>query len=228
MKKIAILQSNYIPWKGYFDLIAAVDEFILYDDMQFTKNDWRNRNKVKTSKGLEWITVPVGQNIRRRIRDVVLPDEPWQERHWKTLETNYRRAPHFAQVAALIEPIYRQRRYSRLSALNRELIEAVCAYLHITTRIRNSWDYQLIDGKTERLADLCAQAGGTEYVSGPAARDYIDERAFAGCDIRLTWFDYDNYPEYTQLWGKFEHRVTILDLLFNCGRDAVRYMKSFA
>ena len=78
MKKIAILQSNYIPWKGYFDLVAAVDEFILYDDMQFTKNDWRNRNKIKTPKGTEWITVPVGQDIRRRIRDVEIRDDRWQ------------------------------------------------------------------------------------------------------------------------------------------------------
>lgn len=225
MKKIAILQSNYIPWKGYFDLIAAVDEFILYDDVQFTKNDWRNRNKIKTPKGVEWITVPVGQEIRRRIRDVELRDGHWQEKHWKTLETNYRRARCFEEVAPAFEPIYRQKRYTHLSVLNRDLIETVCACLGITTTIRNSWDYQLTEGKTQRLVDFCIQAGGTEYVSGPAARDYLEERPFSENGIALTWFDYAGYPEYPQLWGKFEHGVSILDLLFNCGRDAARGMR---
>ena len=88
MKKIAILQSNYIPWKGYFDLISKVDEFVIYDDVQFTKNDWRNRNKIKTPKGLEWITIPVGQNIKRKIKDVVI-NSNWQKKHWKTLQMNY-------------------------------------------------------------------------------------------------------------------------------------------
>ncbi|MGH9443847.1 MAG: WbqC family protein [Thermoanaerobaculia bacterium] len=224
-KRVAIVQSNYIPWKGYFDLIAAVDEFILFDDVQFTKNDWRNRNKIKTPRGAEWISVPVGQNIRRRIRDVELPTDAWQEKHWRALERNYRRAAHFAEVATALEPLFRQRRHRFLSALNRELIEAVCAYLGIRTRIRSSWDFELIEGKSERLVHLCAQAGAAEYISGPAARDYLDERPFAERGIRLTWFDYAGYPEYPQLWGEFVHGVTILDLLFNCGNEARRYMK---
>lgn len=224
-KKIAIVQSNYIPWRGYFDMIAAVDEFILYDDVQFTKNDWRNRNQIKTPKGIEWISVPVGQDIGRRIRDVELPDNRWQEKHWRMLGSNYRRALHFEEIATLLEPIYQQREYTHLSALNRELIEAVCAYLGITTKISNSWDYTLINGKTERIADICAQAGGTEYISGPAAKSYIDKRIFVDRHIKLVWFDYSSYPEYPQLWGKFAHGVTILDLLFNCGKDAPRYMK---
>ncbi len=224
-KKVAIVQSNYIPWKGYFDMIAAVDEFILYDDVQFTKNDWRNRNKIKTPKGLEWISIPVGGGISRRIRDVELPNRLWQEKHWKTLESNYRRAPHFAEVAAVFEPLYRKQTYTYLSVLNREFIEVVCRYLGIQTRINNCWDYELIEGRTGRLVALCAQAGGVEYVSGPAARDYIDVQAFADRGIKLTWFDYSGYPEYPQLWGGFVHGVTILDLLFNCGADAPRYMK---
>jgi len=224
-KKVAIVQSNYIPWKGYFDMIAAVDEFILYDDVQYTKNGWRNRNKIKTPMGIEWISVPVGQDIARRIRDVVLPNNTWQKKHWKTLESNYSRASHFVEVATVFEPFYRQRQYSHLSALNRELIEAVCDYLGITTKISNSWDYQLIEGKTERLVDLCSQAGGTEYISGPAAKGYIDENIFNERGIKLTWFDYGGYPEYPQLWGEFTHGVTILDLMFNCGKDAQKYMR---
>jgi len=224
-KKIAILQSNYIPWKGYFDMIAAVDEFILYDDVQFTKNDWRNRNQIKTPQGVQWLTVPVGQNIKRRIRDVELPDNQWQKQHWRTLESNYRRAAHFEEVAAIFEPLYLQRRYTHLSTLNRDLIEAVCACLGITTKISNSWDYQLIEGKTGRLVDLCTQAGASEYISGPSAQDYIEEGAFAERGIKLSWFGYADYPEYPQLWGAFTHNVSILDLLFNCGDNAPRYMR---
>ncbi|WP_392538299.1 WbqC family protein [Legionella sp. 227] len=224
MKKIAILQSNYIPWKGYFDMIASVDEFILYDDMQFTKNDWRNRNKIKTPSGIEWISVPVGQSKSRRIRDVELPECGWQKKHWKTLECNYRRAPKFEEVSSFLEPLYKKH-YSHLSVLNRQLIEAICDYLGITTKISNSWDYTLIDGKTERLVDLCLQAGANEYLSGPAASDYIDAKLFVERDIKLHWFDYKGYQEYPQLWGEFTHEVSILDLLFNCGKDSVNYMR---
>lgn len=226
-KKIAIVQSNYIPWKGYFDMIAAVDEFILYDDMQYTRRDWRNRNQIKTPQGLQWLTVPVKVKgkYHQTIRETEIDGTDWTEAHWKSIAQNYRKAPHFEEIAAIFEPLYRQRQYTHLSALNRELIEAVCAYLSITTKISNSWDYQLIEGKTERLADLCAQAGGTEYISGPSAKDYIEESFFTERGIKLSWFGYTGYPEYPQLWGEFTHGVTILDLLFNCGKDAPNFMK---
>lgn len=226
-KKIAILQSNYIPWKGYFDLIAVADEFILYDDMQYTKNDWRNRNKIKTPKGVEWISIPVGQNINRRIRDVKLPASNWQTKHWKSIMQNYRNAPYFEEISAIFKPLYLQRHYTHLSEINRTFIETVCEYLDITTKISNSWDYRLIDGKTERLADLCRQAGGTEYISGPAAKAYIDENIFADAGITLTWFNYSGYHEYPQLWGDFVHSVSVLDLLFNTGPNAPWYVWSW-
>jgi len=209
-------------------MIAAVDEFILYDDLQYTKNDWRNRNRIKTPKGVEWISIPVGQDIGRRIRDVTLPDTRWREKHWKTLESNYCRARHFNEVAARFEPLYRMHSHTHLSAFNRELIEAVCSYLGIRTKISNSWDYRLVAGKTERLVDFCVQTGGMEYISGPAARNYIEEDVFIKEGIKLSWIDYAGYPEYPQLWGEFTHGVTVLDLLFNCGKDAPRYLKHVA
>ena len=227
MKKVAILQSNYIPWKGYFDMIAAVDEFILYDDMQFTRRDWRNRNKIKTPQGVQWLTVPVqvkGKYLQK-IKDTELAGPEWAATHWRSLLQSYRRAPHFEEVAAWLEPLYHDQVYTHLSQLNRRLIEAVCRHLGILTTITNSWDYLLIEGKTERLADLCKKAGGSEYVTGPSARDYLVESVFAEMDIKLTWFDYTGYPEYPQLWGAFAHEVTILDLLFNVGTDARRFMK---
>ncbi|WP_211444857.1 WbqC family protein [Collimonas humicola] len=227
MKKIAIVQSNYIPWKGYFDMIAAVDEFILYDDMQYTRRDWRNRNQIKTPQGRQWLTVPVKVKgkYHQSIRETEIDDAEWAEGHWKTLTQNYRHAPHFEEIATLLEPLYIRRTHTRLSALNRELIEIICQYLGIATKISNSWDYSLIEGKSERLADLCEQAGGAEYVSGPAAKDYIEEHFFTERNIKLTWFNYEGYPEHPQLWGEFTHGVSIVDLLFNCGKDAPLYMK---
>ncbi|WP_431323473.1 WbqC family protein [Rhizobium sp. YTU87027] len=227
MKKIAILQSNYIPWKGYFDIIAAVDEFILYDDMQYTRRDWRNRNQIKTPQGLAWLTVPVKVRgkYHQTIRQTEIDGREWATAHWKSLVLNYKKAPHFDEVAAFLEPFYFSNDYDLLSPLNRALLESICRYLGIMTRITNSWDYELVDGKSERLADLCVQAGGTEYISGPAARAYIDEKVFSERGLKLAWFDYQGYPEYPQQWGEFVHAVSILDLLFNCGKDSSAFMK---
>jgi hypothetical protein len=227
MKKIAILQSNYIPWKGYFDMIAAVDEFILYDDMQYTRRDWRNRNQIKTPQGLQWLTVPVKVKgkYHQTIKETELDNQEWTEKHWGALLQNYKKAPHYKEITELLEPMYLQSNYTHLSELNRILIENICHYLSITTKITSSTDYQLIEGKTERLVDLCVQAGGTEYISGPAAKDYVDSHLFDERNIKLTWFDYSGYKEYPQLWGEFAHGVTILDLLFNCGKSSDLYMK---
>ena len=230
LKKVAILQSNYIPWKGYFDMIAAVDEFILYDDMQYTRRDWRNRNQIKTTQGVQWLTVPVKVKGKydQKIRDTEINGTEWAMDHWKALAQNYRRAPHFDEITACLKPLYLAQTYTHISELNRHFIEAICAYLGIKTKLSNSWDYPLIDGKTERLVDLCAQAGGTKYISGPSAKDYIEESVFSDRGIKLAWFDYTGYPEYPQLWGEFTHGVTILDLLFNCGKDSPRYMRYVA
>jgi hypothetical protein len=227
MKKIAVVQSNYIPWKGYFDLIAAVDEFILYDSVQYTRRDWRNRNQIKTPKGLQWLTVPVKVKgkYHQTIRETEIDGMDWAKSHWRMLCQNYRRASHFNQMAKELEPLYLRTDYSHLSNLNRTLIEWVCSKLGIETKISNSWEYHLAGDKSERIAGMCVQACGCEYLSGPSARGYIDETAFTDRNVKLTWFDYNGYQEYPQLWGEFNHAVTILDLLFNCGTDAPRYMK---
>lgn len=228
VKKVAIVQSNYIPWKGYFDMIASVDEFILYDDMQYTRRDWRNRNQIRTPQGVQWLTIPVSVKGKylQKIRETEIDGTAWAQEHWKSLEQNYRRASHFPEVSAWLKPLYLESVHPMLSGLNRCFLEAICVYLGIRTRITNSWDYELSEGKSERLADLCLAAGGTHYVSGPAARDYIDESVFGKRGLELEWFDYSGYPEYPQLWGEtFTHGVTVLDLLFNCGSEAPRYMK---
>lgn len=225
-KKVAILQSNYIPWKGYFDIIAAADEFILFDDMQYTKRDWRNRNQIKTPHGVQWLTVPVlvKGKYHQKILETEINGADWAVAHWQALVQNYSRAPHFSEIATWLEPLYLCKSESHISQLNHRFIKAVCEYLGITTTITSSSDYMLTEGKAERLADLCIQSGSSEYISGPSAKNYIDEQVFSDRGVKLTWFDYSNYPEYPQLWGEFTHGVTILDLLFNCGNDAPSYM----
>lgn len=208
-------------------MIAHVDEFVLYDDAQYTKHDWRNRNQIKTPQGRQWLTVPVHVKGRldQKIREAEIQGTDWACRHWKTLLGNYGRAPFFKDIAGWLEPLYRDVTFTHVSTLNRRFIEAICAYLGIETTISNSWDYRLASGRSERLLDLCLQSGATEYVSGPSAKSYLDEGLFREKGIRVTWFDYDGYPEYPQLWGEFSHGVTILDLLFNCGRSSPDYMR---
>jgi hypothetical protein len=227
MKKVAISQSNYIPWKGYFDVIASVDEFILYDDMQYTRRDWRNRNLIKTAQGLLWLTIPVQSKgkYHQTIRETQIDGAAWAAAHWKSLSLNYGRAPHYQTIATWLEPLYRSSQYEYLSDLNRAFLEAVCSFLDIGTPLVPSSDYRLAEGKSERLAEICVQAGATEYVSGPAAKDYLDESVFRDRGIKVTWFDYGGYRGYPQLWGDFIHGVSILDVLFNCGPESRQFMK---
>jgi hypothetical protein len=226
VKRVAIVQSNYIPWKGYFDLIASVDEFIICDAVQYTHRDWRNRNRIKTPQGMRWLTVPVLTKGRalQLIRETQTDGSHWAAVHWRTIASNYARTPHFEQIAASLEPIYKNPPPS-LSGLNEKLIKTVCVMLGISTRITTDRSYRMVGGKSLRAADLCEQAGATTYVSGPAAKAYLDESILCARGIQTIWFDYSGYPEYPQLWGDFVHEVSILDLLFNCGPDAPRYMK---
>ena len=227
-KSVAIVQSCYIPWKGYFDLIASVDEFILYDDRQFTRRDWRNRNRIKTPRGPQWLTVPVETKGRyhQRIDETLISDSDWARQHWKTLEHTYAASRHFDDYRGAIAALYETAVDRRLSVVNRQFIEGIGAMLGIHTPLTWSTDYEADGTKTERLVSLCRAAGATAYLSGPRARSYLDESLFAAAGIELSYFDYDGYPEYEQLHPPFDHAVTILDLLFNTGPDAPRHMKA--
>jgi hypothetical protein len=229
-KKVAIIQSNYIPWKGYFDIINLVDEFILYDDMQYTRRDWRNRNKIKTPQGLQWLTIPVDVKGKyfQKISETRISEAGWGRQHWKSISMNYARAPFFKTYAPALEAFFHSETPELLSQVNHALIKHICGLLGITTKITWSSDYEVIDGKTERLVSLCKQSGATDYYSGPAARDYIVDELFTEAGIRLHWMDYSGYPEYPQQHGAFEHGVTMLDLLFQTGPEATRYMKTFS
>ncbi len=227
MKKIAILQSNYIPWKGYFDMINMVDEFILYDDMQYTRRDWRNRNKIKTPNGLAWLTIPVEVKGKyfQKINETTISDPKWAKEHWATIKQFYSKAKYFKEYKDVFEPVYLNCEESYLSKVNHKLITTINTVLGIDTKISWSSDYEIVDGKTERLLSLVQQANGTEYISGPAAKDYIVDGFFTDAGIKLSWMDYSGYPEYTQLYPPFEHGVTVLDLIFNEGPLAMNYLK---
>jgi hypothetical protein len=222
-KRVAILQSNYIPWKGYFDLIADVDEFVFLDDVQYTRQNWRNRNRIKTSSGAVWLTIPVGTSIDRRICDVTLPPD-WAEAHWHQLLTWYSSAPHFETYRPGLEEIYLGRAWATLSELNQHMIRAIAAWLGIPTRFRDSREFNVTSRNQDRVLDLLAAVEADTYISGPAARAYIDEERFSAAGHKLIWKDYSGYPEYSQFYPPFEHAVTILDLLFHTGPGAPHYI----
>lgn len=228
-KKLAILQSNYIPWKGYFDLINMVDEFILFDEVQYTRKDWRNRNRIKTRNGSMWLTIPVKVKGKyfQRIEDTVISDPKWYRRHWESIVHSYSKAGFFHIYRELFEDLYLTAKEKSLSDINYRFLTAICKLLEIHTKISWSADYNTAQGKTKRLVDLCKQAGASEYISGPAARSYIDEKLFKKEGVCVRYMDYSGYPEYNQLYPPFDHAVTILDLIFNEGPKTKKFMKTF-
>ena len=235
-KRVAIVQSSYIPWKGYFDLIAAVDELVLFDEVQYTRRDWRNRNRIKTPNGPLWLSIPVAVKGRflAPIREITISDPEWNVRHWRTLAATYGRARCFRDAAPLLEELYLGCRETRLSAINLRFLTAVCGQLGIGTPLRWSWEYPA-DGaeepgagrdeaRTRRLVQICSQAGAAVYLSGPAAKAYLQPGLFAERGIRVEYFEYTGYPEYEQLYPPFDHHVSIVDLLFSAGGDSRRYL----
>lgn len=228
-KTVFITQSNYIPWKGYFDAINSVDEFIIFDEMQFTRRDWRNRNKIVTPVGLQWLTVPVEVKGKyyQTINETRVSDPRWGIKHWNAIRANYARAPHFERLSGLLESLYLESDEVLLSRINQNFIAAINKYLGIDTVISRCEEYGVVEGKNERLIDLCIKAGASEYLTGRAAQHYLDVELFAEAKIKVKWIDYSDYPVYHQLGGNFDHKVSILDLLLNTGAQASFYMKSF-
>jgi len=228
MKTLAVSQSNYIPWKGYFDLINFADQFILYDDVQYTKNDWRNRNLIKTDCGTSWLTIPVlKKKLSQKIQDTTTANNTWRIKHWRSLCQYYGKARYFKLYAPAIETLYSDMDSHEISTINYQFISTICRFLNINTKIEFSHKFKLPRGKTERLVDLCQQTDSQIYLSGPAAKVYLDVRLFKEKGIDVRFMDYSDYPEYRQLYPPFVHQVSVLDLIFNEGPNAHKYMKSF-
>lgn len=223
--RLAVLQSNYIPWKGYFDIIHDVDRFVFYDDNQYTERDWRNRNKVKCAGGAQWLTIPVGEDRGRLIHQVNIPNPIWQRKHHQTLLQNYGKCAHFARYRGWLDHIYLERSWDNLSAMNQTMTRHIAReFLGITTRFEDSRQYAAEGQKLDKLVNLVSKVGATRYLSGPAAKDYIVPERFTERGVALAWKDYAGYPEYAQRFPPFEHGVSILDLLFNTGPDAPWYI----
>lgn len=220
-QRVAVLQSNYLPWKGYFDIIHDVDLFIFYDDVQYTKNDWRNRNRIKAPTGTTWLTVPAGANLDRLICEVRLPDSNWQLKHWKSLRQNYSRAPFFGKYQEFFAQVYIDMRWETLSQLNQFLIKSISReFLGIRTPFEDSRQFPLAGDRQDRLMNLLGQVGCAQYLSGPAGRNYLDGQMFDSAGIKLEYKDYGGYPEYKQMYPPFDHFVSVIDLLFNVGDAA--------
>ena len=232
-KTIVITQSNYLPWRGYFDLIGSADELILLDSVQYTRRDWRNRNLIKTPSGLKWLTIPV--NVKGKylqpIGETTVSDPSWANTHMQSITLNYKRAPFFDEVSPwLFGELKAVANETLLTKINAHLIESISAKLQISVSIRRC--SELLDpaalaksDPTERLIQLCYAVRATRYLSGPAARSYLDADRFADAAIDVEWMDYDGYPEYPQLWDKFEPKVSVIDLLLNTGGQAAEYLK---
>jgi hypothetical protein len=205
------------------------DVFVIYDEVEYSKNDWRNRNRIKTSQGIQWLTIPVNLKGKshQAIRDIRVSDGKWHVKHWKAIQTNYGKAGFFQENKEWLSDLYYGCTSSYLSEINFYFLEAIREKLGISTKLLWSSELNPSGNRNERLINICRKLGATEYISGPAARDYLDTGLFKKHTISVKWMDYSGYPQYTQLHGQFEHGVTVLDLILNEGPDATDFMKSF-
>ncbi|HKS58443.1 MAG TPA: WbqC family protein [Steroidobacteraceae bacterium] len=224
--KVGVIQSCYVPWRGYFDFIRSVDLFVVYDDVQYSKGSWRNRNQVKTADGLRWLTVPVAVSLGQRIDEVRIAQrsKSWIEEHGRLLRASLEAAPYFQDAWQLWSAAVGHGD-ELLSVLNVRLLRSVCAYLGIRTPLVMSSEYPTLGSSTTRLLSLLQAVGASSYLSGPSAADYLDLRQFAERGIGVQYKSYD-YPPYPQLHGEFVSAVTILDLIANCGPGAAARLAS--
>lgn len=206
-----------------------VDEFVIYDDIQYTRRDWRNRNMIKTKDGVKWLTIPVEAKGKyfQKINETKISDLSWTENHWNTIKHSYSKAKYYEEYKDIFEELYLDCKEEYLSKVNYRFMKKICEILGIKTPMTWSSEFTLLEEKTERLVDICKKLGATDYYSGPAAKAYMNEELFERENITIHYFDYSGYPPYRQLHGDFTHAVSIIDLIFNEGIDAPKFMKSF-
>jgi hypothetical protein len=224
MKKAALIQSNYLPWKGYFDIIHDVDVFVFVEDVQYTRKDWRNRNKIKTRYGTEWISVPVVGGVHQKICETRINySKNWINRHKALIKENYVGSEYFEAYKEDIFEIYNHN-FETLSELNIYAVKKICKILDINTELINSTTLNTHGTKDDKIIEICNKIGADVYLSGPAAKVYIVDEKFERAGITLEYKDYSGYPQYSQLWGEFDHFFSIIDIIFNCGDKAPYYI----
>lgn len=225
--RCVILQPSYIPWRGYFDLVRRADVFVFYDDVQYDKRGWRNRNRIKTAQGTRWLTIPVksrGAQVEHTpINEILTDGDDWARTHLATLRHVYARAPFFGDYAEWLERIYAAPPQLLADFTIATTIDLARFLGYTTTRFLRSSELAVTGKKTDRLLSVLRAVGATSYLSGPSAKDYIEEEKFAEANIALDYIHYD-YPAYPQLYPPYDPAVTILDLLFMTGGDAPKYI----
>ncbi len=224
-----MIQSSYIPWRGYFDFIDDVDLFIFYDDVQYTRRDWRNRNKIKTREGTAWLTIPVHYHHDPSAIQLICDSRidyssDWSRKHLLTLKQWYHQARYFETYYGEFSRLFAER-YPTLSELNITLCQWTMTQLAIHTPLKKSVEFSPQGEKTPRILDILKKVGADSYLVGPEAKSYLEEDLFQEAGIHLEYKSYE-YPPYPQLWGDFTQGVSVLDLLFNVGPDARKYLKS--
>jgi hypothetical protein len=234
-----ITQSNYIPWLGYFDQLAQADHVVFLDDVQYTKRDWRNRNKIRTAQGLKWLTIPVdtkGKHACMRICEANITNPKIYIDHLSLLKQSYKTAPFFEEVIDFIAPALETVSLSsNLSQNNRFLIEAILRYLGIEKTFSTSSDhfsFNTLDhfSSTERLLKIAQKLKATHYVSGPAAKEYMDTSLFAAENIDIEWADYGEYSAYQQMHEDtepFNPYVSIIDRLMMEGKKVKEQFRPY-
>lgn len=208
-------------------MIDLVDEFVLYDSVQYTRRDWRNRNRIKTPHGLKWMTIPVSADYEDKIQDVKIADDNWTKKHWGTIKQFLGKASHFEVYSEKVKRLYEQAESETyLSDINLLFLQGLKEILKIETPLFKSSEFEFEGDKSCRLLSICKQANADVYVSGPAAKSYLDVKLFKEKGVEVEWMDYSGYDEYDQLFGKFEPSVSVLDLIFNLGENAEKFVKT--
>lgn len=219
--KLAVLQPGYLPWLGFFDQMNRVDVFVYYDDVQYTRSDWRNRNRVKGPAGPVWLTVPVLHTARfgQTILEAEIDNRAdWARKHRETLRVHYRKAPHFDRYWPRFEEGY-ARRWDRLVDLDLFFTERFKEALGIAARTHRASALGVEGERIDRLIALCRHFGATTYLTGDAAEDYLDPAPFDAAGVTIQYQRYE-HPVYPQLYGEFVPHLSVVDLLFNCGPDS--------
>jgi hypothetical protein len=226
--RCVVLQPSYIPWRGYFHQIRKADVFVFYDDVQYDRGGWRNRNRIKTPGGSRWLTVPVhsrGHQFNNTpISEIRLAcGTPAGLNHWRVIEAAYRSAPHFERYEPLVRRFYERDDEYLADFTIATTIELAKALGVGETRFVRSSSLGIGGTRNERLMGLLKEVGATHYISGPSAKSYLDEDLFRESDVVLEYMDY-KYPEYPQLHSAYDEFVSILDLLFMTGPEAAGYI----
>jgi hypothetical protein len=220
--KVAVLQSNYIPWKGYFELINDVDVFCFYDEVQYTKNDWRNRNRLLNSNGLFWVSIPINKKYTKlKISETKIQNPDILKSHFKTITQCYSKSPYSSQILDLLSPYYLDKKWEYLSQFNQTLIKVISKYIGIKTIFKDSSEFTLEEGRIDRLVNLNIQLKSSSYLSGPAAKGYLsgNEHLFKDNNIELIFKSYGPYLKYKRNTSQFDHSVSIIDLLMNIPKN---------